>query len=164
MAVAGGFQVRQEGLGAVHHAPEVDVHDPLVLGVVAAFDGAGVSDAGVVEDQVDLAELAYHLIGPGMHSSTVGDIDHGFQHLHTVLARGLGGFLEAGGVDVGDGQVAALAGQVQRQGAADAGAGAGDGRHFVDKGIHARASSAFSTGLVWAAGACSSKGLPTRLK
>ena len=75
VAVAGGLQVRKERLGAVHHAPEVDVHDPLVFRVVAAFHGTGVGDARVVEDQVHPAMFAGCLVGPGLHLLAVGHVD-----------------------------------------------------------------------------------------
>src|ERR1019366_193860 len=48
VALARGSQVRQERLGAVHDAPEVDADDPLEIGVLDALDRGAVSHAGVV--------------------------------------------------------------------------------------------------------------------
>ena len=75
MALAGILEIGQEGLGAVDHAPEVDVHDPLVVGVVVAFHRAALGDAGIVEDGVDPAELDDDLLRPGFDGGAVGNVD-----------------------------------------------------------------------------------------
>ena len=148
MAFPRAFQVRQERLGAVDHAPEVDAHHPLVVGVVIALHGAALGDAGVVEDGIDLAVLRHHLVGPGLHGVTLGDVDQGFADLDPKRACQFGGFLEAGAVHICQGQVAALARQPQSQGATNAGTGASDGGHFILEGLHGLTSLA-----TWLAGA-----------
>ena len=152
MALAAGFDMRQEGLGAVDHAPEVDVHDPLVVGVVIAFHGAALGHAGIVEDRVDPAEFGYHLVCPGMYGLTVGDVDQGFADLHTELARLGSGFRQALGIHIGERQLATLTGQTEGQGAADAGTCAGDGGYLVFKRLHALASWAVNWIALFCAG------------
>ncbi len=62
VAFTRGLQVREERLGAVDDAPEVDVHQPLEVLVGHGLDGGRHGHAGVVEDQVDLAVVLDHRI------------------------------------------------------------------------------------------------------
>ncbi|MNT43484.1 hypothetical protein D3C72_1799580 [compost metagenome] len=95
--------------------------------------------------------VQHHLFGPGMHGVAVGDVDPGFGDLHAELAHQGGGFRQAFGIHVGQGHVAALAGEGAGQCAADAGAGTGDGGHLVLEGLHAGTSCAASCRAPWAA-------------
>ena len=127
VAVAGGDQVRQELLGAVHDAPEVDADDPVDVVVVEVLEVAGQRDAGVVDDHVDPAELLGDGRGVRRHRGAVGDVEAVAAHL--ARAGGLDqvdGLGEPGLVDVGEREQRAAAGDVEGQRAADAGAGAGD--------------------------------------
>jgi len=72
--LAGGDDVRQEGLGAVDDAPEVDVHHPVDVFELHVFDLAVVRDTGVVEDGVDLGEVGRDGIGVGEHRLALGDV------------------------------------------------------------------------------------------
>ena len=45
-------KMRQEGARAVHHAPEIDVDQPLHLRLVDLVEGAEQGDAGIVDDDV----------------------------------------------------------------------------------------------------------------
>src|SRR5690606_7954722 len=82
---ATGLQVGQKGLGAVHHAPEIDVHDPVVVIQRVAFHGAGVGHTGVVEDQVDAAVLDHHLVGPLAHGLEIGHVNALVADLHLEI-------------------------------------------------------------------------------
>ncbi len=50
-ALAG--QMRQERPGPVHHAPEIDVHQPVHLRLVDFVELADQRDAGIVDDDVE---------------------------------------------------------------------------------------------------------------
>ena len=104
--------MRQERLGAVDDAPEVDVDDALDLLEAHLLDVAGEGDAGVVEDQVDDAELGGDGVGVGEHGGAVGDVEALLVHLRAELTRAAGGLGQAGGVDVADGEPRAAAGEL----------------------------------------------------
>ncbi|MNC55220.1 hypothetical protein D3C75_1047390 [compost metagenome] len=72
--------MRQECFGAVHHPPPIDVGYPDILFIAAAFDGARVCNACVVEDQVDLAVLFGDPIRPRVHLLAVGDVHYRSGH------------------------------------------------------------------------------------
>ena len=46
-------QMRQEGAGAVHHAPEIDVEQPVHLRLVDLVELAEQRHAGIVDDDVE---------------------------------------------------------------------------------------------------------------
>ena len=46
-------KMRQERPGAVHHAPEIDVHQPVHLRLVDLVELAHQRDAGIVDDDVE---------------------------------------------------------------------------------------------------------------
>src|SRR4029079_9781651 len=96
--VAGCDQVREEGLGAVHHAPEVDVHDALDVLEGAAEHVAREGDARVVVDLVDVPELGDDRLGVGQYGGPVGHVE-GIGPV--PVAHQAGGLGEAVGVDVG---------------------------------------------------------------
>jgi hypothetical protein len=147
VAVAGRDQVRQELLGAVHDTPEVDADDPVHVLVVEVDDVTGERDARVVDDHVDPSELLGHRGGVRRERGPVGDVE--LVCAHGLGARGLGegpGLGETGLVDVGQREVRAAAGEVQREGAADAGAGTGDDDDLVIQGLHAVTASFSWTG------------------
>ena len=73
--VAGRDQVRQERLGAVDDAPEVDVHDALDVLEVIVLDVAGEGDTGVVVDLVDRAVVRRDGVGVAQHRVAVGDVE-----------------------------------------------------------------------------------------
>ena len=89
MAVAAGFEVRQEGLGAVDHAPEVDADDPFQVGVVHALHRARQGHAGIVEHQVDLAVLGHAARGPIFHGLAIRHIQqqYGTNETHKKKRR-----------------------------------------------------------------------------
>ena len=120
-----------EGRRAVDDPPEVDPHDPLEVFVLDLGDVGGEGDAGVVEDEVHALVLVRGLLGPRVHRVAVCDVDGRRRDLHAGLAGGLGGALEALGVDVREGERCAALGEAKRERAADPGARAGDRRDLV---------------------------------
>src|SRR5918997_1221426 len=70
-----GCTVGHERLGAVHDAPEVDVHQPLEVVVGHRVDRGQERDAGVVEHQVDPAVVVDDPVGPRVHRGPVGHVD-----------------------------------------------------------------------------------------
>jgi hypothetical protein len=136
-AGARGLHVRQERLGPVDHAPEVDVHDPAVVLQGQCPGGARQRDAGVVDDHVDGAVVGDDGVGPAVDGLLVGDVElgGGDPYLRPGERGGLG---EARGVPVGQGEVAAVAREAQGQCAPDAGSGSGDRGGTTGEGLHRR--------------------------
>ena len=99
--------MRQEGLRAVHHAPEVDVHDAVDVLELHVLDLAVVGDSGIVEDRVDPAEM----IGDGLrvleHRFAFGDVEQLAVHLRAGRLDEPLGLGETVGVDVADGDLGA---------------------------------------------------------
>ena len=112
--------MRQEGFGAVDHAPEVDVHHPLDVLELAGLDVTAERDAGVVVDLVDLAEVLVDLVGVGEESFALGDVEAVDLDSHTQRGQPPLGLREPFGVDVADRQLRACAGQLDGQRLADA--------------------------------------------
>jgi hypothetical protein len=125
--VAGGDQVREECLGAVDDAHQVDGQDPVEDLPLGVGDGAAAGDARVVVDLVHHAEVRGHLLGVVADGLPVADVQvrgvavGGARVLEQF--RGLG---EAGVVDVADGEPGAAPGQAEGQLPADAGSRSGD--------------------------------------
>jgi hypothetical protein len=69
-------QPRQEGLRAIHHAPKINLHDPLEVLVDHAFGLIDHRDAGVVDQQVDLPMQFANLGGQSLDRRAVGNIDY----------------------------------------------------------------------------------------
>lgn len=140
MAFTGALEVRQEGLRAPDHAPEVDAHDPFEIFGLDGFDEGPQGHTGVVEDQVDLAVVAGGLVGPGEHGFAVGHIELGRGDFHALRQARFGGQQRGLGqalfVDVAQGEVAAAACQFEGQGAAHARSRARDGGHFALEVFH----------------------------
>ena len=53
MGLALASKMRQECAGRVHHAPEIDVHQPVHLRLVDLVELAEQGDAGIVDDDVE---------------------------------------------------------------------------------------------------------------
>ena len=117
----------EEVLGAVDHAPEVDVHDPLEILVGEVLEVSVQCHPGVVDQGVDPAEVGHDRVGVGLPGLPVADVER-------VRARGQAGrlldqqrgLLQAGGVHVGEHHRRAPAGGEHGEAAPDAGRGAGD--------------------------------------
>src|SRR5690606_10694249 len=108
MPGAAGLQVGQEGLAAMHHAPEVDVHDPVVIIQRVAFDGSSHRHPGVVDDQIHPAVVDHYLVGPLPHGLEIGHIDTLVADLYLEAANQFQGFGQSLLVHVAQGQLTAL--------------------------------------------------------
>ena len=131
MPVTAGLEVRQERLGAMHHAPEVDADDPFQVSVIHPFDGARQRHPGIVEHQVDLAVLGHATRRPRLHGLAVGHVQHLGGDSDGRQGRGADqvlGMFQALAVFVCQRQVAPFPRQRQGQCAAHAGSRAGDRR------------------------------------
>ncbi len=101
MTFTGLLQVGQESLGAVDHAPEVDVHQPLEVVVVHVFYGSAQCHTGVVEDHVGVAEMVDHIVGEIIERLAVGHVENlGHQTIFAEI-QAVGGFFQAGFINVG---------------------------------------------------------------
>jgi len=74
------LDLRHEGLGAVDDPVQVDPDDPVIIPVVDLVEGgARKSDAGVVDEDVNVAEGLFDLFGGFVHPGAVGHVeDEGF--------------------------------------------------------------------------------------
>ena len=103
-AVAGGDQVRQELLGAVDDAVEVDADDPVEVLVGHLLEVAADRDAGVVDEHVDPPELADDVERPLRHGGPVGDVDDIAADLGTEVLDEVDRLGQSVGVPVGERQ------------------------------------------------------------
>src|SRR3712207_6001933 len=142
--VAGGDQVRQERLGAVEDAEQVDRQDPVVLRPVGVEHRTAAGDTGVVVDLVDDAEVLRHRGRVRLDGRAVADVEPGGVHLRAQRPGPVGGLAQAQLVDVGQRQARAALGQLEGQLPADAGAGAGD-----DGDLAAHAAHRVPPAVVW---------------
>ena len=141
VAVAGRLQMGEECHGAVHDAPEVDVHQPAEAVVRHCIDVGRQRNPGVVEDQVDLAELLDGQRGPRFDRVAFGDVDMRGCQLHVAAEasrsfdhrNGLG---ECSVVDVAQRKVGSPMGQYERNSPPDAGTGTRDRRDFAFEVLH----------------------------
>jgi hypothetical protein len=111
VALAGGYEVRQEGIGPVHHAPEVDPEEPLEVLVAPALDRRTERYAGVVEDHVHLTVLTGGAIRPAVHGIAIRHVHAVARDLYARMSRRLDRPGEALLVHVAQRQVAAAPGQ-----------------------------------------------------
>ena len=61
------LEMRQEKVAAVDDAPEIDADNAFPVLQAVPLEGLGEGDAGIVEQQVDLAMAGDHVIGQGRH-------------------------------------------------------------------------------------------------
>jgi hypothetical protein len=136
VAIAGSDQVRQERFAAVQDPPEVDAHQPLPVlpaGVEKVRDHV---DAGVIDDEVDLPEVGGDFMSVGLHRVALRDVERVAVRFDAeLLARGRG-LLSVGGVDVGDGELGAAAGELERERPADPRPGARDDGDLLVEVLH----------------------------
>ena len=111
-------------MATVNDAEEIDLHGPAPVLQGQLADEAAAADAGVVHDQIDGSDTL------GCERLDVGDLGDVAPHRARVGGAGtlaLGcRFLGGDEVDVGEHQGGAPLSQVQREGSAEAGPGAGD--------------------------------------
>ena len=77
-------QCRQAGLDAMEGAIERDVEDFAPGRIVHLGEGLFAPQRGIVDEDVDAAELSYRRIGHGLHRPCVGDVTD----MHDRLATG----------------------------------------------------------------------------
>src|SRR5699024_6501924 len=132
VSVAGGDEVWQELLGAVHHAPVVHVHDAGDVLVPGGLDAAGEGDAGVVDDEVHHAEVLGDGGGVLGHGALFGDVQSLRVHVDRALGADEGdGVRQAVDVDVAECEPGAASGGPAGELPADPGTGAGDDDDFA---------------------------------
>lgn len=75
MSVAGSGQMREEGPGAMHHTPEVDVHQPVEVFICNLKHLRIDSHAGVIDQEIDRAKVTHHIIGIGVDGISLATIE-----------------------------------------------------------------------------------------
>lgn len=93
----------------VHHAADVDVERAAPVVEIGVQEPRDHRDAGVVDQQVDPPDAVVDRGGEAVHLGSVGDVDDLGHHLDMASAGRLGGFFEAGFVDVTQRQVGTTA-------------------------------------------------------
>ena len=86
-ATIGLEHARQEVLHAVHHAHQVHAEHPLPVLLGAFPDVTAAGDAGVVHQQMHVAELRERAIGEMRHLPADGDVDHFADHGDAAFAQ-----------------------------------------------------------------------------
>ncbi len=132
--------MRQKGLGAVHHTPEIDVHDPFHVLELGILDVAVMRDAGIVVHLVHHAEVRNDVVGVSQHLVTLSDVEPVGLHLHPKHLHRAHRLLETIGVDVGERQLRALRREIERQRPTDTRTRAGDDRDLAFERTHIAAS------------------------
>ena len=115
-----------EPLAAVHYPHQVDRDLPLPVLGCGVEEAGQHPDAGVVDQEIHRVEPGVHSLGEFIHRLGVGDVDRLREHLGSQFAGGFSGFLQAGLVQIADGQSRAAARGQQGRRTAHAAAGAGD--------------------------------------
>ena len=102
------LHVRQRGGGAVEHGRQVQRDDGVPLLDREVLDRRGVLDAGVVDQDVDAAELAHRVVDQAAHGLALGQVGAVVHDAHAMLAGqpgarifDLGGVAEAVQDDIG---------------------------------------------------------------
>jgi hypothetical protein len=121
-------QVRQEGFGAIHDAPEVDIHDPVEIYV---GDSLGLVDecyTCIIDDEMDGAVLLKYIGGKRLDGFALSDINR-VRAANSSRGRNLlASLLQACFIDVRKRQDAAAPGQMQCECFSNAGSGASNYR------------------------------------
>jgi hypothetical protein len=116
MRLAPQRKLRQERAGAVHHAPEIDVDQPLHLRLVDLVERAEQRDAGIVDDNVQRGVGGNGRVRKLLDLGGLADIDPVGRDLAGASLADLGGhLLQPGLVAVGERKIAAARGQLQRE-------------------------------------------------
>ena len=68
-------ELRQEGLGPVDHAPEVDLHHPFEIVIGEFVDARDLCHAGIVYDDVGTAMRGFDVLCKGIDRIAVRDIE-----------------------------------------------------------------------------------------
>ena len=118
-----------EHLGAVEDPVEIDGQHPAPGGVVHLHEALVRRDAGVVDEDVDVPELLQHVLRHPIGIGVIGHVGLG-EHDSAAQLLDLVRHAAGGGLagDVVDGDVGALLGERERDGASDAAGASGDER------------------------------------
>ena len=111
MTLAAAAQMRQEGLRAVHHAPKINVHQPVEIINRDMLSQRPKRHASIVHDQVASAMLLQHLLSPSKHLLALGDIDPRAADLDGAALQQSDGLRQAVCVHITQRQMAAACGQ-----------------------------------------------------
>jgi len=112
--------VGQEGLGAVHHAPEIDAHQPFEVVITEVGDRLRYRDAGVVDDDLGTAVVGQHFIGKGVDGGPIGNVQYMAADIDLGQTQFGGQAFQVLLIDVGQRQGAAFLGQLFGQCTANA--------------------------------------------
>ena len=144
VALARCLEVRQERLGPVDHAPEVDAHEPLEVLVGHRLDRGPSATPALLKIEVDLAVVGDHLLGPAVHRVAVGHVEVLRRDLDARGPRTAPRSRPARIVDVAEREVRTPARPVRRPALARCPSPPRDGRHPSVEVLHVMA--AVSTG------------------
>src|SRR5260221_10627994 len=112
----------------MHHAPEIDVHQPVHLRLVDLAELAKQDDAGIVDDNVEAGMTGYRRLRERLDLVGVADVDAVHRDFARMSVGDLGGdALQSRLVAIGQRQVAAARREFKRQRPADTAGGAGHG-------------------------------------
>ena len=144
MGFALARKMRQERARAVHHAPEIDVHEPVHLRLVDLVEVADQRDAGIVDEDVEGRVGRRRGMRERLDLLAIADIDAVHGNPLRMGAADLGGDgLQAGLVAIRQRQVAAARGKFNRERPADPAGGACHGRSRSTYGSHFRSAPEF---------------------
>ena len=136
MSPARRLQVRQKRARTVGHAPEIDVHEPLEIFVAHAFHRRAQGHPGIVEDQIHLAVLAHHLVGPFINHRAIGHVQTSRGATHAAVLQQSRRLRQSRLVHIAERQIASLIGQGPRQRPTDSRARTSDRGHLVAERFH----------------------------
>src|SRR5690606_29440807 len=122
--------------GAVHHAPEVDIHEPFKIVVTHVFDSFAETDTGIVHDDIDLAMLGHRVVRIAIDSITITHVDQMGADSDRIAGQSLDGPFQTVLTDVGKGQMTAFPCQSNSSGLTDSRTGASDGGDFAGESFH----------------------------
>jgi hypothetical protein len=130
-------EMRQEGARSPHHAPEIDVDQPFHLREVDLGKSSHQRDAGIVDEDVERRMRAGRGPSEFLDRLRVAHVENMRRDLARMGVRDLAGDrLQGCAVAVGQRQVATARGEFNRERAADAVGGAGDGGGGSSDGSH----------------------------
>ena len=91
MTTAFGHEMRQKGLRAIDHAPEINIHQPFAIIEAHLRHRRAKGHTGIVQNQISPAMIFFHLRCQVEHGIAVGNIDHiGFHAAFGGFHRGFG--------------------------------------------------------------------------
>ncbi|MNX60029.1 hypothetical protein D3C86_909210 [compost metagenome] len=132
------LHVRQRGRRAMEHGRQVQRQNGIPLFNREIFDQRGVLDAGVIDKDVDAAQLAHRVVHQATHRIAFRQVGAVVDHLHAVFLGQTGALLfDRGGVakTIQD-DISALLGEGGGDPQADTAGGTGDKGNFSFEHVH----------------------------